>query len=402
MRLLAAAIFAILMTAPTAFTQTADQTQATLNFGQATAQVALQQSQYETTYHTEQVPDTCYRDEIQGYRNECHTEYSRVCETRYQQECRNVNYPVCQRIPRQVCGDRQVCTTRNEQVCNPRGCTTVPRRECHTERSCSTQYDSVCHNETRRECSNVPRQFCQDVPRSVCQQIPNVVRVPYACTRTIQVPDGQRLTLRTTANVSINLLNFAETGAITDGIIATMAPNGNVTLTGSNPRGAYLFNVIAKNRTEQMVSETEKVINYTYSVRATSIANLNLFLNSEIVNAKLYTNRIEFAINTFGTGAASATIKGHLKLVQAKNSRTGYILINDDFGASAIVTQGTTQTMMLKPFGINPLATSKSCSVELSIGVDRNALKKDLVNPEVLPLVADKRLQVSFEALPTQ
>ena len=396
MKLLATAFFAL-----TAFAQATDPAQTNFNFGQATVGINLEYQDFETIYRTDQVPDTCYRDEIQGTRTQCHTEYDRVCNTRYEHECNYRNYPICERIPRNVCQTEENCRTRMDHVCNSRGCTDVPRRECAPVQRCSTQYDNVCHNDQRYECNDVPRQYCENIPREACQQVPNVVSVAYACTRPVQVAVGQRLKLHTIAKVTVNLLNFAETGAIADVLTAQLNANGIVSLRSTNPNAGFLFQMIAQQRTEQVVSATEKIVNYSFSIKATSIAKLNSFLNSELVGNKLFVDRLEFELNTYGAGIFTAPLQGHLKLVQMKNSRKGYILIDDDFDAKSMVTRGGTQVMMFKPFGIDDLI-AKNHSIELSLSVDLKALKKDLINPEVLPLISNKQIEASFEAIPNQ
>jgi hypothetical protein len=223
--------------------------------------------------------------------------------------------------------------------------------------------------------------------------------VPYACTRPVQVAIGQRLKLHTVAKVSVNLLNFAESGAIADGLVAQLGTNGTVTLKAAQPNSAFLFQIVAQQRNEQMISATEKLVTYTFSLQATSIAKINTFLATQLADAKLYGNRLEFQLNHEGSGIFTAPLKGHLKLLRIKNQRTSYILINDDFDDKALVSRGNLQVMMLKPFGITSLQ-AKTHKVELSLGVDLAALKKNLINPEVLPLIANQQIQASFEALP--
>jgi hypothetical protein len=401
MKLLATAFF-IALTAMNsgALAQTTDLSQTTFTFNQANLALSLEQKDYETIYRTDQVPDTCYRDEVQGTRTDCHTETDRRCETRYEQQCQYRNYPVCQRIPRNVCRTEQNCTTQNDRVCNSHGCVNVPRRACNPVQRCSTQVDSVCHNEQRYECQNVPRQICIDVPRQVCNQVPNTVRVPYACTRPVQVPVGQQLKMSTVAKVAMNLVNFAEAGQTPDAIVARLV-NGQVTLTAVNSAGsAYLYQVVGQIRNEQVISATEKIVTYNFAVKATSIQQLNAFMSSSVIDSKIFLNRIEFGFNLFGQTLPNIPLKGHLKVLQAKNSRTSYIIVDDDFNSKAIVSQGATQVMMLNNFEVDSLIAGRSHTVELSIRADLNEIGRNLINPDALKQVSDKVIEATFEGTP--
>jgi hypothetical protein len=405
MKLLATALF-VISTAinPAALAQNADQSQATFNFNQQNLSINLEQKDFETIYRTDQVPDTCYRDEIQGTRQECHTEYDNQCETRYEQQCAYRNYPVCQTVPRNVCRTEQQCTTQNDRVCqgtppNQR-CTNVPRRVCNPVQRCSTQMDQVCHTEQRYECQTVPRQYCQQIPRQVCVNVPNVVRVPYACTRPVQVPVGQQLKQSTVAKISLNLINFSEVGQLADALTAKLA-NGQVTFTAANAAtNAYLYQVVAQQRTEQVISATEKVVNYVVTVKAISVQQLNSLLNSTVSSSKIALDHIEFAFNNFGAALPNIPLKGHLKVLQQKNSRTAYIIVNDDFTSKAIVSQGSNQIMMMNSFGVNSLVAGRLHTVELTIRADMSEINKNLINPDALVQVADKAIQATFQGTP--
>lgn len=370
MKLLAALLFGL---SSATFAQTAaDQRTATFNFNQANLAINLDQKDFETIYRTDQVPDTCYRDEIQGTRTECHTEYDRQCHTTYENQCHTERYPVCRNVPRRECHTTQQCRTVPDKVCNSHGCTTIQRRVCSPQQSCHTTNDQVCHTESRNVCQNVPRQQCQDIPRQVCNQVPNVVKVPYACTRPVQVPIGQQLKLQTVAKVAINLVNFAEVGATADTLIAQLT-NGIVTVSTMNANtNAFLYQVVAQQRSEQVVSATEKVVTYSISVMATSIQKLNEFLSSQISNGKLFYDRLEFNL----LGSLNVPVKGHLKLLQYKNARTSYIIIDDDFGSSAVVGRGGLQTIAFNNFGVDSLRAATHY-IELALRLDLTSFKMD-------------------------
>ena len=80
----------LLLVASLAFAQSGDHTQSNFAFNQRTVALNLEQKDFETIYRTDQVPDTCYRDEIQGTRTECHTEIERICNTRYEELCSHI------------------------------------------------------------------------------------------------------------------------------------------------------------------------------------------------------------------------------------------------------------------------------------------------------------------------
>jgi len=395
MKLLAALLFGL---SSAALAQTsADQRSSNFNFNQANLAISLDQKDFETIYRTDQVPDTCYRDEIQGSRTECHTEYDRVCNTRYEQQCYNRSYPVCTNIPRRVCNTVQHCTTQMDRVCNSHGCTNVPRRVCNPVQQCTTQNDQVCHTEQRYECQTVPRQYCQDIPRQACIQVPNVVKVPYACTRPVQVPIGQQIKLHTVANIALNLVNFAEVGQTPDVLVAQLN-NGNVQISAQNAgTNAFLYQVVGQQRNEQMISATEKVVTYTLSIVATSVQKLNAFLNAQINNGKLYYDRLEFSV----FGSLNVPFKGHLKILQYRGRRASWIMIDQDFTSSAIVERSGIQTIAFNNFGVNTL-NSATHLVEFSLKLDLAKLQQGLINPGALVQVADKAVLSSFEAYPAQ
>jgi len=401
MKLLATAIFVSIMTfSPAVLAQTQDSSQASFSFNQSHLLLNLEQKDYETVYRTDQVPDTCYRSEVQGTRTECHTEYDQQCQTRYEQQCTYQPYPVCTRVPRRVCQTTQNCRTQNDQVCNSQGCRTVPRRVCTPVQQCRTENDTVCHTEQRQVCQQVPRQDCQQVPRQVCQQVPNVVQVPYACTRPVQVPVGQQLKLDTVAKVDLTLVNFAEVGALPDLLTAQLV-NGQVSVSAANAASsAYLYQIVGQQRSEQVISNTEKVVTYTISVKAISIQQLNALLNSTLVDTKVYLNRIEFSYNTFGAALPNVALKGHLKVLQQKNARKAYIIVDQDFTSNAIVSQGTAQIMMMNSFGVNSLVSGKLHTIQLSLGLDLGALQTNLINPDALKQVPAKTLQAQFQGTP--
>jgi hypothetical protein len=391
MRLFAALFFAL--SSPVLAQTNLDTQTALFQFNQQNLAVQLEQKEFETIYRTDQVPDTCYRDEVQGTKTECHTEFDRQCDTRFEQSCYFRNYPICRSVPRNVCHTSNQCTTQMDRVCNSSGCRSVPRRVCNPVQRCNTQMDQVCRNDQRYECQTVPRQYCQDIPRQVCNQVPNIVKVPYACTRPVQVPIGQQIKLHTIARVSILLENFTQTGAISDQLSARLV-NGQVTLSGLNQSAhTHLFQMVKTDRTEQFISSTEKQVNYLFQIKAIPVQNLNRFLESKLSDAKLYSDRLEFN----STGSLDAPFKGKLLIVQKRRIISDKVVVNQEFSPSAIVGRSSLQSISLSQFGVESLKDAKY-RVELSLKLDEAQLKSNLINTETLSRIIGKEVATTFDA----
>jgi len=102
------------------------------------------------------------------------------------------------------------------------------------------------------------------------------VKVPYACTRPVQVPIGQQLKLHTVAQISVELENFGDIGQTPDQLRAELK-NGQVSLTALNQESnQFLYQIVKQDRKEQILSATEKLVNYQYMIKAISIQKLNL------------------------------------------------------------------------------------------------------------------------------
>ncbi len=350
---------------------------ANFSLNQANQNLSLEQQEFETIYRTDQVPDTCYRDEVQGSRQECRTEYDRRCH--YER------VPVCQNIPRSVCAPVQRCYTRMERVCNSRGCVDVPRRICQTVNQCSTRMERVCHTEQRQVCETFPRQSCVNVPI--------IVRVPYACTRPVQVPAGQRLKLKTLANVSIQFANLNEIGPTADILTASLS-NGVVKISAQG-QPSFLYRVVALQRSEQMISATEKLVTYSISIHAVSLQKLNEFLSSQMVNPALFKNRIEFSF----LGRMDVPFKGHLQVLRSRRVMSAIEIVDADFLSTALITQGNISQLMLSPFGVGTLE-NKSHQIRLRFSLDLQNLQQGLINPQSLNQVANRSIDLNFEEFP--
>jgi hypothetical protein len=341
----------------------------------------LSQSEFETIFRTDQVPSTCYRSEVQGSRNECTTQYRR--------ECRTVSFPNCTNVPRRVCRTQQVCSTTMDRVCNSRGCTNVPRRSCRNVQSCSTQHDRVCRTDTRNECQNVPYQSCR--------QVPVIVQVPYACTRSVQVPVGQQLKLRTQAQVIVNFVNFSEVGQTADVLKATLL-NGQVNLSMINgSASSFVYHLIGTQRSEQMISATEKLVKVNLSIQAISIAKIQEFLNLRLVSGSIFTDRLELMMG----GSLNVPFKGQLKVMKSSGRRSVITMIDKAIDSRSILQQRDHQRnshkILFSSIGASQLDYGYYY-VQMGLKIDLQAMQ-GLVNPEAIAALGldHKQVQIQFE-----
>jgi len=209
----------------------------------------------------------------------------------------------------------------------------------------------------------------------------------------VQVPIGQQLKLHTIARVSILLENFSETGSTPDQFKANLL-NGQVTLTTLNqPENAYLYKIVKKDRTEQFISATEKQVNYSFQIRAIPVQLLNKFLESTLSDARLFNDRIEFN----ASGSLNAPFKGNLVIVQKRRLISDKVVVNRSFGPSAIVGRSSLQTIALSQFDGTSLKDARY-RVELSLKLDTDQLKADLINMETLSKIFDKQVSTAFDA----
>jgi hypothetical protein len=191
----------------------ADDTIKDFVFTGATPQTSFQlkDDEYETVMENQEVPDTCTRQVLDGYDNQCTPTTRRECHDEQQQQCTPTTRRECTPTTRRECTSttRQQCSTTTRQQCTSttrRQCTSTTRRECSTTThnvctgggsQCHDQPDQVCHAgptgqqvcqtvtrrvceqtppdchpETQNQCQDVPDQVCQDVPDQVCQDVP--------------------------------------------------------------------------------------------------------------------------------------------------------------------------------------------------------------------------------------
>jgi hypothetical protein len=359
-----------------------------LSLNQEEQKIQLQTQEFETLYRTDQVPDTCYREETQGSRTECRTENEQQCDTRYEQDCRYRSYPVCQQVIRPVCYPQQVCHTVMDSVCNSRGCQSVPRRVCQTQNQCHNQWDTVCHQDQRYECQNVPRTICQNVPRQVCSQVPNVVRVPYACQRAVQVPIGQKLKLDTIARVQIRIANLRDLEPGAETLTATLV-SGRVILSSKSTN--TLIRIVEENQESRRIGETQAEVDARFLLELVPVQSLNSLSGLGLEQGRLEGNRIEFQLKKI----PSFPLKGNLVLIRKRWLGGKKTLVSTDFDARAIVIQGTTAQLMLAPFGVEHLRNRRH-EIILTLSPDLVALKKGLINPEVLTQIQPGGTELRF------
>jgi hypothetical protein len=362
----------------------------TLNQEESTLQ--LQTQEFETLYRTDLVPDTCYREETQGTRTECRTETEQRCDTRYEQDCRYRSYPVCQQILRPVCYPQQVCHTVMDNVCNSRGCQSVPRRVCQTQNQCRNQWDTVCHNEQRYECQNVPRTFCQDIPRQVCNQVPNIVRVPYACQRPVQVPIGQKLKLDTIARVQVRIANLREIGARTESLTLSLN-QGKVSLSASGI--PLIVRILEQTQDVRRIGETQAEVDARYLIEILPLDQINGLSSMGLTEGRLEDDRIEFQLKSL----PAFPVKGRLLIVRKQALGGKKTVVNSDFDARSIVIQGGTAKLMLLPFGVE-CVKNRPHDISVRIFPDLEILKKGLVNPDVLSKIETGGAELHFEDRP--
>lgn len=393
----------------------------TLN--QSVQTLEWEKKDYETVYRTDLVPDTCYRSEVQGYRSECHTEYDRQCHTELNQQCGFRHYPVCNNVPRTVCSPRQVCqrgmfleslalaTTGGLQVPAPSGGPGHPPRPggprplpggagngggyphppvCHTQTQCTTVYDRVCHHEQRYECWNNPQTYCRDIPRQACTQVPNIVQVPYACTKPVQVAIGQNLKLQTNVRLTAIFDNFSEVGPLSDTLTARLEGN-EIRLSGSSDR--VLYQVANQSFTEQRISENARILNVELHLRVLPLERLNAFSSIEIRNGRIFEDRIEFDLSK----APEIPFRGHLKLTRHRALAHELEIVDADFDSTRLGGQGMTQVLPLRTFGAGPLK-EKRHKARLRLTLDGDFLRQGAVNPSVLTGIRNLPVEGSFEA----
>jgi hypothetical protein len=84
-------------------------------------------------------------------------------------------------------------------------------------------------------------------------------------------------------------------------------------------------------------------------------------------------------------------------IVQKRRLISDKVIVNRDFGPSALVGRGNLQTIALSQFDGTQLKDARY-RVELSLKLDTEKLKADLINAETLSRIADKQVSTAFDA----
>ncbi len=327
--------------------------------------VQLVNSQFEPVFETRQEPDTCYRDEVQGTKQECRTVWDQRCYTE--------TFPSCTSITRRECSTQNQCTTVPDQVCNSNGCTTVPRRVCQPATVCRNVPDQVCHTQTRNRCVNEPR--------TVCNQVPNVVRVPYACTRPVQVQVGQRLVMKTVANLNLAFRYADGTGPNRDQFKIALPPQGEPLLNSESTADRYIYSSRILRKSVRAVSGDEQIVDYDIEVIGTPISIFGNVSAGRIDGIRLFSDRVEFV--TPGLNLQSVPAKVRIELV--RNPRIGgdTTLIDREIASRTLVVRGDTVVVPFQPYGVEPLKDRRFI-VRVGIQIDESTLGKSIINGRVL------------------
>lgn len=453
-----------------------------------------------TIYGEQEVPDTCYRTEQDGYRNECHTEYERDCQniighechTEYHQEChqttrqectpitrhectpitrrechqvnhrectpivRHECHPVthreCSPTTRQECHMENVCRDVQDQICkvDPQGhrtCTPITRHECHQEQKCRTVNDQVCRDVTHNECrdvrdevcrdqtenvcrdvpdqvcrdiidqvcrtvpdtvcQNVPENVCRDVPDQVCkdrpvqrcEQVPNYVEVPYACTKTIQVPIGTEI------DFNVKILASVKFAPVPDGTrpleeFDIFKLNGEASLRLTQPSGELLLTSKRTAKTE-VVAPKEKEVKVSYEIGLTSVKDFLNPITAEVNNVRLTETVLSFTLGK-PTSANALTLKlGLARLSSVGSGETPVFQGNLDPGV--IHLQDGAQNRTEVSIDLTKLSLSegikkkKKYKISLDVGLSPDSLK-NLMNPQSLPEKLELKKEVTQKA----
>lgn len=343
-------------------------------------------------------------------RRQCDT--VQQCTTQNDRVCRgSPPNQTCQDVPRRVCNPVQQCRTENDNVCHSEDrqvCQNVPRRQCHTEnrQQCSTTNDSVCHTENRQECHNeyrqecnqVPRQSCVDVPRQACAEVPNIVQEPYACTRDVQVQTGERTKLRVGANIKVVIANIGKIELNSDEFVAKLVDSDVVLSLGKTDQ-KMIYRLVKKDRSEQILSETEKQIQVTFVIELISLDQLAALNTLKVIEPKLTYEKLQFKFSSELPQLFSLN-PGHLEVVMVKGRRL-YTIIDQVFDPGLVLKKvGDVYELSFSSFNVRYL-NSRNHQIKFELGVNSLINRNELLNPELLDRVSFLPIRGEFEGFPT-
>ncbi len=405
--------------------------------------VRLEDKVSEPVYEERDVPSTCYREEITGYRQECtttyetecrdetrrecrdttrrecrmeqrqqcsdttrrecHNENRRECNTEYRRECRNEQQ--CRNVPEQVCrvqNGQRVCQTVQRRVCDNRQvCREVPHQVCRDrwEQVCRNVPDRICRTVEEQVCRNVPDQICSDriervcrqVPRQTCRQVPVIEQVPYACTRRERVQTGERITKLTEASVALKIA-AAPAGLNVDEEIEIALKGAKVELSCKNPSGNVLL--LATQTQSQTSSGPNRIsIQSKVDIRAVGTQELLGAISQPISQVAMSKTSLTFVI---GPVAKPELVSMGMHLVRATS---GAVVHSAAIPASAITMQtitgdfgekATRVTIAIAKLTLREPIAIDSYSATLAVRLDPKAVES-VVNRQTLPAKLEQK-----------
>ncbi|MFZ4714104.1 MAG: hypothetical protein ACOYL6_10345 [Bacteriovoracaceae bacterium] len=298
----------------------------TFNGSETFKEVVLRSQVYRTEYRTETHNTTCYRQELAGYRPQCHYEtrqncyyVPRTCHIVTSQQCTSVPpvcRPVCHNGPQgQIC--KNVCSGGGTQ-CRP-----VNHQQC---------------NGGYNQCNPYQYQVCVDVP---------VYRtVPYACTETVQVP-YQVFDHTVDANVKLNFAELPQ-GANANEKFTVAIQKDDIVISVASSKNVLIYTEKTQNVS---VNGANKIIDANIRARFSNLASLRETLTS-ISQVKIENNVLAFAIGK----ASNLQFKQKLKIVQKKLFKDKTLIDRElaSFEVSSFASNGQQYfSVDLKKLGLN-------------------------------------------------
>jgi hypothetical protein len=216
--------------------------------------------------------------------------------------------------------------------------------------------------------------------------------VPYACQRPVQVPIGQKLKLDTLARVQIRIANLREIGVRSENLTLSLN-QGKVSLSASGL--PLIVRVLEQSQDVRRVGETQAEVDARYLIEILPLEQINGLSSIGLTQGRLESDRIEFQMK----GLPAFPVKGRLQVVRKQTFGGRKTIVNSDFEARSIVIQGGTAKLMLLPFGVE-CVKNRPHEISVRIFPDLEALKKGLVNSEILSKIETGGAELHFEDRP--
>ncbi len=312
--------------------------------------------------------------------NQCHNETQNKCTTVMSNQCHNETQNKCETVNDSVCHNENQtkCETVNDSVCHN-----------ETQNKCETVSDSVCHNENqqqchdeyRQQCQQVPQQQCVDIPHQVCENVPNMVQVPYACTKNVQVKTGDKTTNHVIAQVKVVISNFGEVDVSGESFVANLDGN-DVSLALNSSSNRVIFKSLGKEQNVQKISDVDTQVTTTFTLQAISIDRIVSFENARITDLTLYTDRVRFKLSV-NMGDLVSFNQAHITLNQVELLIFKKKLLDEDFEPTLLKLSGDSYEISLSSFNLKALKGRKS-NLSLTLGVKNLLDRNTLLNPELL------------------